>query len=147
MENAILVKSIFMFVSLWGFTVLFLWFRPRIEIFWKIVASVIFVFYVWFFWDELSRGYGSFTAAWFDVTVYFLRELLALVFVNLFLFWPVALIMVFYKANDIGAEKLLKFMCILTIALWIIFIIYVYFNQGIDKFLFEKLKQMVPGAR
>jgi hypothetical protein len=147
MENAILVKSIFMFVSLWGFTVLFLWFRPRLEVFWKIVASLIFLFYVWFFWDELNRGYGAFHAAWFEVTVYFLRELLALVFVNLFLFWPVALVIVFYKANDIGAEKMLKFMCILTIILWIIFIIYVYHSQGVDRFLFEKLKQMVPGTR
>ncbi|HPA73720.1 MAG: hypothetical protein KBA61_18670 [Spirochaetes bacterium] len=147
MENALLVKSIFMFVSLWGFTVIFLWFRPRIEIFWKIIATLIFLFYVWFFWAELSRGYGNFTAAWLDVTIYFLREVLALVFVNLFLFWPVALIVVFYKASEIGAEKLLKFMCILTIALWIVFIVYVYFNQGIDRFLFEKFKHMVPGAR
>ena len=147
MENALLIKSIFLFMSIWGFTVIFLWFRPRIEIFWKTVATLIFIFYVWFFWDELSRGYGAFYAAWYDVTVYFIRELLALVFVNLFLFWPLALILVFYKANEIGAEKLLKFMCILTIVLWIVFIVYVYFNQGIDRFMFEKLKQMVPGAR
>lgn len=146
MENTLLIKSIFMFVSIWGFTVAVLWFRPRIEIFWKVVATLIFLFYVWFFFEEITKGYNSFIAAWFDVTVYFIKELLALVFVNLFFLWPIALLIIFYKANDIGAEKLLKFMCILTLVLWVVFLVYVYFNQGIDEFLFEKLKKMVPGA-
>lgn len=147
MENALLVKSLFLFISLWGFTVMFLWFRPRLELFWKIVATLIFVFYVWFFWDELSRGYAAFQAAWFDVTMHFLKELLSLVFVNLFLFWPIALILIFYKADEVGAERLLKFMCVLTIVLWIIFVIYAYYHRGIDVFLFEKLKKMIPGAQ
>lgn len=146
MENTLLIKSIFMFISIWGFTVAFLWFRPRIEIFWKIVTTLIFLFYVWFFYEEISKGFNSFSAAWFDVIVYFIKELLALVFVNLFFLWPLALLIVFYKANDVGAEKLLKFMCILTLILWVVFLVYVYFNQGIDEFLFEKLKKMVPGA-
>jgi cytosine/uracil/thiamine/allantoin permease len=126
---------------------MFLWFRPRLELFWKIVATLIFIFYVWFFWDELSRGYNAFQAAWFDVTMHFLKELLSLVFVNLFLFWPIALLLIFYKADEVGAERLLKFMCVLTIVLWIIFVIYAYYHRGIDVFLFEKLKKMVPGAR
>lgn len=147
MENALLVKSLFLFLSLWGFTVMFLWFRPRLELLWKIVATFIFIFYVWFFWDELSRGYTAFQAAWFDVTMRFLKELLSLVFVNLFLFWPLSLILIFYKADEVGAERLLKFMCVLTIVLWIIFVIYAYYHRGIDVFLFEKLKKMVPGAR
>ncbi len=147
MENALLIQSLFLFISLWGFTVMFLWFRPRLELFWKIVATLIFIFYVWFFWDELSRGYNAFQAAWFDVTMHFLKELLSLVFVNLFLFWPIALLLIFYKADEVGAERLLKFMCVLTIVLWIIFVIYAYYHRGIDVFLFEKLKKMVPGAR
>ncbi|HPB82861.1 MAG TPA: hypothetical protein PK200_12560, partial [Spirochaetota bacterium] len=120
MENTLLIKSIFMFITLWGFTVAFLWFRPRLEIFWKVVATLIYVFYVWFFFEEIKSGYNSFTSLWFDVTVYFIKELLALVFVNLFFLWPLALLVIFYKVNDIGAEKLLKFMCILTLVLWII---------------------------
>lgn len=146
MENALLIKSIFMFITLWGFTVIFLWFRPRLEFFWKTVATLIFIFYVWFFYDELTLGYRAFYAAWSEVTIYFIRELLALVFINLFLFWPLALIIIFYKANDIGAEKLLKFMCILTIVLWIIFVIYVYFNQGVNLHLIDKFKKIVPGS-
>ena len=135
-----------MFITLWGFTVVFLWFRPRLEFFWKTVATLIFIFYVWFFYDELLLGYRAFYAAWAEVSVYFIRELLTLVFINLFLFWPLALIIIFYKANDIGAEKLLKFMCILTIVLWIIFIIYVYFNQGVNLHLIDKFKKIVPGS-
>ncbi|MCX7678078.1 MAG: hypothetical protein N2316_02550 [Spirochaetes bacterium] len=126
---------------------MFLWFRPRLELFWKIAATVIFIFYVWFFYDDLSRGYVAFQAAWFDAIFHFLKELISLVFVNLLLFWPIALVVIFYKADEVAAERLLKFMCILTIVLWIIFILYAYFSRGIDSFLFEKLKKMVPGAQ
>jgi hypothetical protein len=147
MEKAILIKSIFMFISIWGFTVMFLWFRPKIELFWKIAATLIFIFYVWFFFNEISTGYSAFTAGWYNMTMNFIKELLSLVFVNLFVFWPIALIIIFYKANDMGAEKLLKFMCVLTIVLWIIFLIYVYYSKGIDEFLYNKLRDMVPGAK
>ena len=123
MEKAILIKSIFMFISIWGFTVMFLWFRPKIELFWKIAATLIFIFYVWFFYNEISTGYSAFMAGWYNMTMNFIKELLSLVFVNLFFLWPIALIIIFYKANDMGAEKLLKFMCVLTIILWIIFLL------------------------
>ncbi len=147
MDNAILIKSIFMFILLWGFGIVFICFRPKLELYWKIAATLIFLFYIWFFYDELTRGYTAFTASWFNVTVYFLKELFALVFVNLFFLWPLTLVIVFYKANDMGAERLLKFMCILTIVLWILFLIYVYYNRGIDQFLMDKFKKMVPGAK
>ncbi len=147
MDKALLIKSMFMFISIWGFTILFIWFRPRIEIFWKIIATLIYLFYIWFFYTEILSGYKAFNAAWFDVTMYFLKELMALVFINLFFLWPLALIIIFFKANDMGAEKLLKFMCIITLVLWVIFLIYVYFSKGIDEFLFKKLKDMVPGAK
>lgn len=146
MENALLIKSIFMFIVIWGMSAVFLWFRPRLEIFWKITATLIFLFYVWFFWTEINRGYQAFSAAWYEASIYFIKEVIALVFVNLFFLWPVTLILIFYKANDMGAEKLLKFMCVLTLVLWIVFLAYVYFNQGVDRFLIEKLKKMIPGA-
>ncbi len=147
MDKALLIKSVFFFVSLWGFTVAFLWFRPRIEVFWKIIATLIFVFYVWFFWDDLNKGYAALTVDWYKVTVDFMKELIALVFVNLFFLWPVALIVVFYKADEFGAEKILKFMCILTIILWIVFAVYVYYERGIDTFLYKNLKEMIPDAK
>ena len=147
MDKALLIKSVFFFVSLWGFTVAFLWFRPRIEVFWKIIATLIFVFYVWFFWDDLNKGYAALTVDWYKVTVDFMKELIAHVFVNLFFLWPVALIVVFYKADEFGAEKILKFMCILTIILWIVFAVYVYYERGIDTFLYKNLKEMIPDAK
>lgn len=146
MDKALLIKSIFIFMALWGFALAFLWFRPRVELFWKLLASIIFLFYVWFFYDEFSAGYRSFLLDWYDVTIYFIKELVALVFVNLFFLWPVSLVIIFYKAGDMGAERLLKFMCILTLVLWIIFVIYVYYSKGIDQFLFDNLKKMVPHA-
>ena len=131
-------------MSLWGLAILFLWFRPRVEIFWKIIATLILVFYVWFFWKELNEGYTSFIQNWYAITIDFIKEIIVLVFVNLFFLWPLALIIIFYKADEIGAEKLLKFMCIVTLVLWIIFVLYVYYDQGIDKFLYEKLKKVIP---
>ena len=137
MEKALLIKSIFMFVALWGLSIVLLWFRPRVEIFWKIIATLIFFFYIWFFFEELSKGYNSLTSGWYIVTVDFIKELIALVFVNLFFLWPLSLIIIFYKANELGAEKLLKFMCLLTLILWIIFVIYVYYSKGINEYIIQ----------
>jgi hypothetical protein len=144
MEKALLIKSVFLFVAIWGLSIVLLWFRPRIELFWKIIASLIFFFYVWFFFEEISKGYNSLLVDWYIVTVDFVRELIALIFVNLFFLWPLSLILIFYKSNEVGAERMLKFMCLLTLILWVIFVVYVYYNKGIDEFLYEKLKEMIP---
>ena len=144
MGKALLIKSVFLFIALWGLSIVFLWFRPRIELFWKIIATLIFVFYVWFFFEEISRGYNSLLDDWYIVTIDFVRELIALVFVNLFFLWPLSLILIFYKSNEVGAERMLRFMCLLTLILWVIFVVYVYYNKGIDDFLYEKLKEMIP---
>jgi len=60
--------------------------------------------------------------------------------------WPVTLIIIFYKASDIGSEKLLRFLCLLTIILWIAFIIYSFFSPGVENFFYETLKGMIPKA-
>lgn len=145
-NDILMIKSVFMFFIFWGIAVLMLWFRPRIELFWKLIASLIFIFYIWFFFGELSAGIASFKAGWYISIVEFLKEMLIIVFAGMFIIWPLALIIIFYKANDIGAEKLLRFLCLLTIALWIVFIIYFFFSKGIEKFFYETLKQMIPKA-
>lgn len=147
MIDGLLIKSVFLFIIFWGIGVGMLWFRPRIEIVWKIIATVIFLFYIWFFFDEISSGYAAFSAGWYNFVVNFLKELISLVFVNLFFIWPVALIIIFYKADAIGAEKLLRFLCVLTLAIWIVFIVYDFFNRGVDDFLIHTFKEMVPGAK
>ncbi|MDY6935162.1 MAG: hypothetical protein SVZ03_13190 [Spirochaetota bacterium] len=147
MENIILVKSVLMFIALWGLGIIFLWFRQRIEIFWKIIATLIFVFYFWFFFEEISTGYREFSSGWYPVTINFLKEFISLTFITLFFFWPLALVLIFYKANDIGAEKLLIFMCILTLILWVLVIIYVFYTKGVDEFLYEHLMKMIPKAK
>lgn len=147
MEKALLVKSIFFFISIWGIANILLWFRPRIELFWKLVATVIFGFYLWFFWGEIVTGYAAVSLNWYTVTLDFIKELISLIFVNLFFLWPVVLVVVFYKADEIGAERLLKFMCIITLILWIIFVVYIYFDQGIDRFLYKNLKDVLPDAK
>ncbi len=147
MEKPLLVKSLFMFLGIWGICLITLWSRRSIEIFWKIIATLIFIFYAWFFYEEILVGYNSFLAGWYGMVIDFSKELVAIAFANLFLFWPLALIVIFYKADDIGAEKLLKFMCIITLVLWIIFVIYVFYNKGIDEFLYDNLKNMIPHAK
>ena len=51
------------------------------------------------------------------------------------------------QADEMGAERLLKIMCLLTLVLWVIFVAYVYYDKGIDKFLYENLRKMIPDAR
>lgn len=147
MESDILmIKSVFLFFCIWGLTMLLLWFRPKIEIFWKFIATLIFSFYVWFFLAELKNGFTSFKNDWYVSILDFIRDFITIIFASLFIIWPLAIIIIFYKANDMGAEKLLKFLCILTLLLWIAFIIYFFFNEGIYTFFYEYLKKMVPGA-
>ncbi len=147
MNEALIIKSVFIFITLWGIGIVLLWFRPRIEIFWKIIATLILGFYIWFFFDEIVKGFNTFKSEWYVTSLQFLKELITLVFVNMFFFWPLVLVLIFYKADDIGAEKLLKFLCILTLILWIIFVIYFYFSSGIDKYLYENLKKIIPDAQ
>jgi hypothetical protein len=147
MTDGLLIKSVFLFMIFWGAGIAMLWFRPRLELVWKIIATVIFVFYIWFFFDEFSSGFNAFSAGWYGFILNFLKELVSLVFVNLFFIWPLALILIFYKADAIGAEKLLKFLCVLTLVLWVVFILYFFFSRGIDDFLLKNFKEMVPGAK
>ena len=147
MTDGLLIKSVFLFIIFWGIGIAMLWFRPRVEIVWKIIATVIFFFYVWFFFDEFNAGYNAFSAGWYGFTLNFLKELVSLVFVNLFFIWPLALVIIFYKADAIGAERLLRFLCVLTLVLWVVFILYFFFSRGIDEFLLKNFKEMVPGAK
>ena len=146
-NEILMVKSIFLFFSFWGLTVLLLWFRPRVELFWKLVATAIFGFYIWFFFNELKNGYFTFRAGWYTAFIEFFKEILIIIFAALFLIWPVCLIIVFYRANDMGAERVLKFLCILTLTLWILFIMYFFFSEGIVKFFYDSPKHMIPYAK
>lgn len=143
----LLTKSTFFYCILWGLAILLLWFRPRIEIFWKIVATVIYILTFLFFKDELVAGYNSFAAGWYISILSFLKEALILLFSGTFLIWPVVLVNIFYKADDMGAEKLLKFLSVMTLLLWILFLVYAYFHTGIDKFLYENMQKMIPGVK
>jgi len=144
MNEFFIIKSIFIFVAFWGIGVILLWFRPRIEIFWKIVATLILVFYLWFFYNELKDGVTQFLGDPPTFLVHFFKELAVLVFVNLFFIWPLALILIFYKADDIGAERLLKFLSILTLVLWIVFIVYFFINRGAETHIIDGLKKIFP---
>ncbi len=145
-QETLLIKSVFFFSVLWGLAIILLWFRPRIEIFWKLIATLIFAFNIWFFFDAIKEGFNGFMAGWYLALLVFLKESLLVAFINTFFLWPIVLIIIFYKADDMGAEKLLKFMSLLTLVLWILFVIYFYFNTGIDKFLYENLHKMIPGG-
>jgi hypothetical protein len=146
MDKPLIIKSVFMFICLWSIGVMLLWFRRSIEIFWKVVATLILGFYILFFFKEISQGYASFTAAagWYDVTINFLKELTGIIYSALFFLWPFALIIIFYKADTIKALRLLKFMCILTLVIWIIFVIIGYYEKGLFESIIKNLHQMFP---
>ena len=143
-NNVIILKSIFLFCSIWGIAILLLWFRSRIELFWRLVATCIFIFYIWFFFNELTSSFNSFKADWYISIIEFFKEILVVIFAGMFIIWPTILIIIFYKANDIGSEKLLRFICVLTIILWIAFIIYFFFSLRVENFFYETLKKMIP---
>ncbi len=129
---------------IWGISVIFLWFRPKIEFIWKIITFLIFAFYAWFFSEEITKGLIEFKADWFSSIMIFLKEIIFVIFYLLFIIWPIFLIIIFYKADDFGAERMLKFICIFTVILWIIIVSYVFYQKGIDEFLFQKFKTVIP---
>jgi len=145
-NNVLILKSIFLFFSIWGIAVVLLWIRPKIELFWKLVATFIFIFYIWFFFNELISSFTLFKAEWYISIIEFFKEILIIIFAGMLIIWPVTLIIIFYKASDIGSEKLLRFLCLLTIILWIAFIIYSFFSPGVENFFYETLKGMIPKA-
>ncbi|MEW6525764.1 MAG: hypothetical protein AB1444_03740 [Spirochaetota bacterium] len=147
MNTTMLSTSLLIFTTIWGLSVLLLWMRPRIEILWKIATSAIFGFYVWFFYKDLVKGYSQLEKDWYLVTIAFIKEFSALIFANMFFLWPLALIIIFYKADDIGAERLLKFMCIFTLVVWLVFTLYTFYSKQIDTFLFHTLREMIPNAQ
>jgi hypothetical protein len=147
MNEIFISKSVIFFMALWALGLLLLMFRPRVEILWKIMAVLLFLFYIWFNFDDLQNGYNQILKDWYPFTINFLKELLVLTFTNLFFIWPIALVIIFYKADDLGAERLLKFMILITLVLWVVFIIYTFYSKGIDTFLLEKLKKMIPYAK
>lgn len=146
MEKALIIQSVAIFIFLWGIAAVFLLFRPKIEFFWKLAAILIFLFYIWFFYDEIAKGLSAVKADWYVQAVTFLKELLVLLFLSLFALWPVFLFVIFYKSDDIAAENILKFMCVFTVVVWIIFVVYVFYDKKIDAFLYQKLRDMVPFA-
>jgi hypothetical protein len=146
MKDVLIIKSIFLFIIIWGLALVLVWVRARIEWIWKIAAALIFGFYIWFFFAEIELAFIAFKMQWYLSLLGFFKELFAMTFTNLFFFWPLALIIVFFKVDEMGAESLLKFMCILSLVLWIIFIAYYYLHTDIDKFFFETLKNLLPGT-
>jgi len=145
--NEIILKSVFFFMCFWALGLIFMWLRSNISLSWKIAATLILLFYGWFFFNDIFKGIEYLRSGWYVFVLDFFKEFITLIFVNLFFLWPLALFMVFFKADDIGSEKLLRFMCILTIVLWIIFLVYFYFGKHIDIFFYERLKQMIPFAQ
>lgn len=142
--NEIIIKSLFFFICFWAISLVFTWLRSNIDLFWKIAATLILLLYCWFFFDDIAKGINALRGDWYVFVLDFFKEVITLVFINLFFLWPLALFMVFIKADDIGSEKLLRFMCVLTMVLWAIFLAYFYFGKHIDTFFYEKLKNMIP---
>lgn len=147
MARLILMKYAHIFLGIWGICVIALWLRQSMEMFWKVLATCIFVFYGWFFFREVSAGYSAFQSGWYSHVVEFIVEFVAMVFASLFFFWPIALFIIFYKADDIGAEKLLKFMCIFTLVVWVACVFYVFSDKGVENFLYNNLKKLFSDAR
>jgi hypothetical protein len=147
MDHLLIVKFFLIFMVFWAVGIVLLWFRPRIEVFWKIAATLIFGLYTWFFWNHIMEGVTLFLSGWYVFLISFIKETLTLVFVNFFFIWPLSLVIIFYKSDDMGAERLLKYLSVITLTLWILFIIYYFFHKGIDGFLINRLKEMIPYAQ
>lgn len=131
-------------MCLWASALLLLWFRRGIGLIWKAGASVVFAFYCFFFGNEITAGLESLKADWYVSALDFFRGLMRTVFADMFFLWPLALFTVFAKADDIGSEKLIRFMITATAALWAGFLIYFRFSGSIDGFFYDKLKSLLP---
>jgi len=144
MEKLFIIKSQFWFLGFWTLATILIWFRPRIELLWKITATLLLGFNIFFFYEEVYKQAMSFSKTWYVSLLGFLNEIKTLLFINQYFFWPIVLIVAFYKADDMGAERLIKYMCIFSIVVWIIFIVFYYFDTGINSFIYENIKELLP---
>lgn len=141
MNEVVSINSIFMYMCFWFIGLIMVLSRPRVEVVWKIIACVIFGLFVFLLFDEFKSGYNRFISGWYIYSLQFIKELIMYLFSSLFFLWPLALVIVFYKVDALGSEKILKFMCLFTLVLLIITLIYAYFSKGIDEFLIDNLKK------
>ena len=141
MNEVISINSIFMYMCLWFIGLMMILSRPRVEIVWKIISCFIFALFIFLLFDEFKSGYNRFISGWYIYSLQFFKEFIMYLFSSLFFLWPLCLVIVFYKSDAIGSEKILKFMCLLTLVLLIISLIYAYYSKGIDKFLIDNIKK------
>ncbi|MDA3899470.1 MAG: hypothetical protein PF637_03010 [Spirochaetes bacterium] len=144
METNIFLKTIPFFTIIWGISVAFLIFRPRIPIIWKMAAILLFLFYISVFRSDIEAFFVLARDNWYQTLILFFKETLYLLFYMMFIFWPLSLIIIFYKYDDFAAERLLKFMVFFTIAFWIGIAIYSYNKKGIDDILYNKVIELFP---
>lgn len=144
METNIFLKTIPFFIFIWGLAAAFLIFRPRIPVLWKIAAFLLYLFYIWVFKSDIEQFLIMVGQNWYITTILFLKESLYLTFYLLIIFWPISLFVIFYKSDDFGADRLLKFMIFFTIIFWIIVAVYSYNKRGIDNLLYNKLTELFP---
>ena len=144
MSEFFILRTSIIFLGFWSLGIVLLWFRPRIEIFWKIIATLILAFVIYLCIDILQNDLDRFFENGINSLFLFLKEFFALLLLNLFFLWPVALVLIFYKADDIGAERLLKFMSIITLILLIIAFVYVFFSEGADQQILDNIKKIIP---
>ena len=141
MNEVISINTIFLYMCFWFIGLIMMLSRPRVEVVWKIIACVIFALFIFILFDEFKLGLNRFISGWYIYSLQFFKELLMYLFSSLFFLWPLALTIVFYKADALGSEKILKFMCLLTLVLLLISLIYAYNSKGIDRFLIHHIKK------
>lgn len=146
MDESIVIRSVFIFMCLWTLSLLFVWFRSGISIIWKTASTAVFGFYCWFFRSEILSGFRNFCSTWYISLLDFFSEFTDLIFCSLFFLWPLSLFLCFIKADDIGSEKLMKFMCIFTAVLWLLFLVRFNFGDELRNFFYVTLREMVPFA-
>jgi hypothetical protein len=147
MSELLTINAVFVYMCLWALGLVMMWLRGRIELGWKLIASAIFLFYIILLNKELQTGYERFMADAYIQTMHFLKEFVMYLFSSIFFLWPLSLIVVFYKSSDYGSEKLLKFMCVLTLVLLVIGVIYAYHSHDIDTFLFKNFRKLFDSVK
>lgn len=147
MSEIFSLNAIFFFVCIWGCCLGLVWFRPRLEARWKIFATVLFLIMIYLVFSQLSNAWHQFTLGWHVYILQFLRELMMYLFSSLLFLWPLALVLIFYKADAMAAERLLVFMCIFTVVLFVMAVAYTYYSKGIDSFLLENLRELMKDVK
>ena len=120
------------FFLIWFLSIVFIFFRRDIELIWKLLFLVIFLFYFFHLEPEIEASYKRISKNYLLEIYYWIISFPKLFYFFLLFCWPVVLLRIYFSASYILSIKVIKTLISFTGLYWVLFIIYSKYSKQID---------------